>query len=163
MAEVEIHWPQSVATDHLLAAVADLEDAGVTTECLVQPVRRGIISEVLVLVAVPALQPMLKVVFEQVGTDAYAAARRFIRRLYGQDEGESSSTDASPAPAAVVFESTETGAQFVFTPGLPDEAFRAAMEMASGPASGRWGWDTCAGTGLRCVAGSACAEREPPS
>ena len=156
MAEVEIHWPQSVATDHLFAAIADLEDAGVSTECLVQPVRRGIVSEVLVLVAVPALQPMLKVVFEQVGTDAYAAARRFIRRLFGRDdEGESSSKDASPAPAVVVFESTETGAQFVFTPGLPDEAFRAAMEISSGPASGRWVWDTGAGNWLMFEAGTA--------
>lgn len=139
MADVEIHWPAAVAADRLLDAVAVLDEAGVESECLIQPVRRGVVNEVLVLVAIPAMQPFLKAVFESVGVDAYAAARGFIRRLLG---GESTTlADPDSAPAAVVFESTATGARFVFTPGLPEEAFRAAMEIATGPDPAQWVWD----------------------
>lgn len=157
MAEVEIHWPEAVPTDQLLGAVADLEGAGIETECLVRPVRRGIATEVLVLVATPALQPMLKMVFERVGVDAYDAAKSFIKRLFGgdQDDGAPSTPAPAPAPAAVVFESTQTGAQFVFTPGLPDQAYRAAMEMPPTTIRGRWVWDTSSEKWLMFEAGTA--------
>jgi hypothetical protein len=152
VAELEIHWPETVETTRLFDAIAELEEAGIETECLSQPVRRGIVVEALVLVAVPALEPFLKVVFEKVGTDAYNAVRRFVRGLFGQDDrrGQPSGT----APAAVVFESTATGAQFVFTPGLPDKAFRAALGIDPGQQPGRWVWDASAQRWLRFEAGT---------
>jgi len=129
MPDVEIHWPDRVDTAPLLEAAAFLEESGVAMECLVQPVRRGLPMEALVFVASPALEPFLKAVFEKVGGDAYAAVRRLVRTLLG---GARRTERAGPVPTAVVFESTETGAQFVFTDGLPERAFRAAVEMDPG-------------------------------
>lgn len=49
---------------------------------------------------------------------------------------------AAPRPEVVVFESAVTGAQFVFTTGLPAIAFQQAIELDPGTGPGRWVWDT---------------------
>jgi hypothetical protein len=92
---------------------------------------------VLVLLTTAAVEPFLKTVFEQVGRDAWQGLRRFVRRLTGDD-----APDRSPVrPQAVVFESSATGAQFVFTAGLPVSAFQQAIDLDPGDGPGRWIWD----------------------
>lgn len=66
--------------------------------------------------------------------DAYELVRRFVGRLLGRGA-------TRPEPLSVVFESTTTGTQFVFTSGLPDEAFRLALMLDPGAEPGRWTWD----------------------
>lgn len=158
MADVEILWPDKIDTEPLLEAVAFLEEAGVETECLVQPVRRGVPLEILVFIATPALEPFLKAVFAKVGGDAYDAVKHFVGRLLARrrkadaDQGrpaDAAEPEGTSGPSAVVFESTESGAQFVFTRGLPDDAYRAALEVDTGTTPGRWVWDPTAKAWMR--------------
>jgi len=135
MSEVEIFWPESLPTDALLEGAAMLRDNGIETTCRVQPVRRSAVLSVLVLLSSVALEPLLKTFFEQVGEEAWRGLQKFVRRLTG-DGG-----DPAPGPAAVVFESSATGAQFVFTAGLPAAAFQQAIELDPGDGPGRWIWD----------------------
>lgn len=137
MAEAEIFWPESLPTDALLAGAGTLRDGGIETTCRLQPVRRGAGLSVLVLLTTTALDPILKSVFEQVGREAWQGLRRFVRRLTS-DEDQA----GAARPEVVVFESSATGAQFVFTAGLPVAAFRQAIELDPGSGPGRWVWDT---------------------
>jgi hypothetical protein len=134
---VEIYWPAGVPADSVLDAVAELREAGVETECRIQPVRRSADLSVVVLLCGSVVGPFLKVLFERLAGDTYASLESWVKRLLGR-----SGEDRSPAPASVVFESEATGAQFVFTPGLPDEAFRQALALEPGEEPGRWVWDT---------------------
>ena len=155
MADVEILWPESLDTQQLLGAAAVLQDAGVDTECLAQPVRRGPLLEAVVMVATPALGPFLKALFEKVGADGYEALRDFVKRLLTKRHPHKKEAAHGEAPAAVVFESKATGAQFVFTPGLPEEAYREALKADPGAAGGRWVWDTSARAWLEFEKGQA--------
>ena len=107
---------------------------GVQADCRVQPVRRGAEMAAVVLLSGSVVGPFLRAVFERFGGDAYAALRRWVQGLFGRDDG-------SRAPSTVVFENTATGAEFVFTPGLPEDAFRQAVALDPGPEPGRWVWD----------------------
>ena len=49
----------------------------------------------------------------------------------------------------MIFESSATGAQFLFTAGLPDEALRKALELDPETEPGRWMWDESAHDWLR--------------
>ena len=153
MADVEILWPESLDTEELLGAAAVLQGAGVDTQCLSQPVRRGGLLEALVMVATPAMGPFLKALFEKVGADGYEALRDFVKRLLTKRHPHKNENAA--APTAVVFESKATGAQFVFTPGLPDEAYRAALTVEPGATGGRWVWDSSAQAWLEFEKGQA--------
>jgi hypothetical protein len=137
MNEAEIFWPASLPTDAMLDGAATLRDSGIETTCRIQPVRRGVGLSVLVLLTTTALEPFLKVFFEQAGREAWRGLQRFVRRLTGDDESD----DAAARPEAVVFESSATGAQFVFTAGLPVSAFQQAIELDPGDGPGRWTWD----------------------
>lgn len=141
---VEIYWPASVPTDPVLGAVAELREAGVETECRIQPVRRSADLSVVVLLCGSVVGPFLKVLFERFAGDTYASLESWVKRLLGR-----ASDDRSQTPASVVFESEATGAQFVFTPGLPDEAFRQALALDPGEEPGRWVWDPQEHTWLR--------------
>jgi hypothetical protein len=152
MTQVEIHWPESAPTEPLRGAVDLLEESGVQTEALLQPVRRGIPVAVLIFVATPIVESFLKTLFEKVGSDAYDGVRRFVRRLIDSD-GE----QPAEGPTAVVFECVGSRAQFVFTPGLPDKAFRAALAVDAGTDGGRWVWDSTRHEWLR-FEGRAVAE-----
>lgn len=134
---VEIYWPASLSADPALDAVAELERAGLTAECRVQPVRRSAELSAVVLLYGSVVGPFLKAVFERFAGDAYAALQSWVQQLLGRERGE-----AGRAPASVVFESGTTGAQFVFTPGLPEGAFRQALALDPGEEPGRWVWDT---------------------
>jgi hypothetical protein len=133
--KVEIYWPATVPAAHALDAAAELETAGITTECRVQPVRRSAELSAVVLLCGSVVGPFLKVLFERLAGDAYTSLQLWVQRLLGRER------DDAPAPASVVFENEATGAQFVFTPGLPDEAFRKALSLDPGAESGRWVWD----------------------
>ncbi len=137
MAEAEIFWPESLPTDALLAGAGALRDSGVETTCRLQPVRRGAGLSVLVLLTTAALDPFLKAVFEHVGKEAWQGLRQFVHRLTGDEAGV-----VAVLPEVVVFESAVTGAQFVFTTGLPAIAFQQAIELDPGTGPGRWVWDT---------------------
>ncbi len=138
MTEVEIFWPETLPTDALLDGAATLRDNGIETTCRIQPVRRSAGLSVLILLTTAALEPLLKTFFEQVGQDAWRGLQRFVGRLTGD---EKKPDDTAPRPEAVVFESAATGAQFVFTAGLPVSAFRQAVELDPGEGPGRWIWD----------------------
>lgn len=135
MTEVEILWPAALPSDPMFEAEAPLREAGVSTTCRVQQTRRGPEMVVLVFLTTSALKPMLAALFEHVGESAYQSLRRFVARLLKHEE------EAAPAPRSVVFQSTATRAEFIFTPGLPDEAFRQAVELDPGTEPGRWVWD----------------------
>jgi hypothetical protein len=143
--EVEIFWPAALPTDPLLEAEAPLREAGVGTTCRLQRPRRGPELAVLVFVTTSALKPMLQALFEHVGDGAHQALRRFVSRLLKRDDD----ADAEPAPRSVVFESSTSGAQFVFTSNLPDEAFRKAVMLDPATEPGRWVWDQSANAWLR--------------
>ena len=140
MSDVEIIWPSTLAQDRLVGVADDLEKAGVPTTCRIQPVRRGPETIVMVIMSSTLLEPMLKSLFQRVGEDAYRALRQFIGRVFGRDDDAKEETD-DDAPDAVIFESSTTGAQFLFTPHLPDEAMRKALELDPGAEHGRWVWD----------------------
>jgi hypothetical protein len=134
MTEVDIFWPDRLPPAPLLEAAAPLREAGLDPACRLQPVRRGAELSVLVLVTGAVVEPFLKAMFERFGGDAQAALARFVRRLLRRD-------GRVDAPASVVFTSELHGAEFVFTPSLPEEAFRQAMALDPGPEPGRWVWD----------------------
>ena len=133
--KVEIYWPASVPATHALDAAAELEGAGIDTECRVQPVRRSAELSAVVLLCGSVVGPFLKVLFERLAGEAYTSLQLWVQRLLGRDG------DGTTAPASVVFENEATGAQFVFTSGLPDEAFRKALNLDPGDEPGRWVWD----------------------
>ena len=138
MAEVEIFWPASLPTDALLDGAAVLRNDGVATTCRLQPVRRNATTAVLVLLTTAALDPMLKAVFSEVGTSAWKSLQRFVRKLFSDDDHAAAASQRRPE--VVVFESTSTGAQFVFTANLSATAFQQAIELDPGDAPGRWVW-----------------------
>jgi hypothetical protein len=110
--------------------------------CRLQPTVRGVPGlSVLVLLTTSALEPLFMALVQRAGTEAYPVLQRFVRRLLGRGEDAAAS---GKAPTSVVFESAATGAQFVFTPGLPEEAFRQAVELDPGAEPGRWTWDAAA-------------------
>ena len=137
MAEVEIFWPETLPTDALLDGAAVLREDGVATTCRLQPVRRNATMSVLVLLSTTALDPILQAVFSQIGTSAWKSLQRFVRKLFSDDPA--AATDRK-RPEVVVFESTSTGAQFVFTANMSASAFRQAIELDPGDAPGRWVW-----------------------
>jgi hypothetical protein len=141
--EVEILWPAALPPDPMFEAEAPLREAGLSTTCRVQHARRGPEMTVLVFLTTSALKPMLAALFERVGENAYQSLRRFVARLLKHED------EATPAPRSVVFQSTASGAEFIFTPGLPDEAFRQAVALDPGNEPGRWVWDHHLGTWLR--------------
>jgi hypothetical protein len=134
MIEVDIFWPDRLPPAPLLEAAGPLREAGLDPACRLQPVRRGAELSVMVLVTGVVVEPFLKVMFERFGNEAHAALAGFVRRLLRRQ-------DRVPAPACVVFTSELHGADFVFTPSLPEEAFRQAMALDPGPEPGRWVWD----------------------
>ena len=141
MNEVEIFWPRSCSSEILTGAVKDFEVAGFETTCRLQPTRRNVeLAALIVFGTTTIVKPFLGAAFEQIADDAYAALRRFVANIFGRP---SSKTDRDPAaPNAVLFESTQSRAQFVFTDDLPDEAYRSALELDPGEAPGRWVWST---------------------
>jgi hypothetical protein len=152
MTEAEIFWPESLPTDALLDGAETLRGSGIETTCRLQPVRRGAGLSVLVLLTTSALDPLLKTVFEHVGGEVWKALQRFVTRLLdddkADDKADGKADDVARAsangrrPEVVVFESASTGAQFVFTTGMPSAAFRQAIELQPGDEPGRWVWDT---------------------
>jgi hypothetical protein len=146
MAEVEIIWPSNLAEERLVGVADELEQAGVATTCRIQPVRRGPETIVMILMSSTVLEPMLKSLFQHIGEDAYGSLRRFIGRIFGRDDdhkgGDGQQTvKAKDAPDVVIFESSTTGAQFLFTPNLPNEALKKALELDPEAEPGRWMWD----------------------
>lgn len=133
--KVEIYWPATVPAAHALDAAAELAEAGIDADCRVQPVRRSAELSAVVLLCGPVVGPFLRVLFERLAGDTYAALQFWVQRLLGRDG------DDTPSPASVVFESEATGAQFIFTPGLPQEAFQKALSLDTGDEPGRWVWD----------------------
>lgn len=141
MTEVEIYWPASQPADVMFAAEAILREAGIHATCRLQPTRRG--SEtVLVLLANAAIGPFFGILFERLGEEAWTSLRAFVDHLLKHKHER-------PAPSSVVFESAVNAAQFVFTTGLPVDAFRKAIEMDPGSEPGRWTWDSDKGSWLR--------------
>ena len=139
MTEVEIFWPEQLPTEPLLDGAASLREGGVETTCRIQPVRRSLGLSVLVLLTTTALEPFLKVVFEHAGREAWQGLQRFVRKLTG---AESTAGTKLVRPDAVVFQSSSTGAQFVFVAGLPVRAFQQAIELDPGEGPGRWTWSS---------------------
>lgn len=135
MVDLEIHWPQQLPPEPLTLAVETLRRAGIEPTCRLQPTRRGVAEmSVLVLIGSTALEPLFKSMVDRLADDAYDVIRRLVGGLLGRR--------AEPqAPHSVVFESTATGTQFVFTSGLPEEAFRQAIGLDPGEEPGRWTWD----------------------
>jgi hypothetical protein len=136
MDEVEIFWPAGLPADGLLEAERALLEAGIDTTSRLRPAVRGAELSVLVLLTGSVLEPFLKGLFERVGVVAHAALADFVRHLLRRQEHR-----PVPAPASVVVEISATGDQLVFTPNLPEEAFRQAIALEPGPAPGRWVWD----------------------
>jgi hypothetical protein len=149
VSEVEIIWPASLEQERLDAAADELAAAGVETTCRIQPVRRGAETAVLVLLTTSALEPFLKAVFQTVGQEAYGALKRFVGKLFGHDPTQKPDAATTGSPDVVIFESTTSGAQFLFTSGLPNEAFKLAVELDPGPEPGRWVWDSQAHNWLK--------------
>ncbi len=101
----------------------------------------------LVLLTTSALGPLLEAVFEHFGGEAWKALQRFVRQILGDDRLAGDGDSAHPE--AVVFQSATTGAQFVFTPGMPALAFRRAIEQAPDGGPGRWVWDSARGKWIK--------------
>ena len=142
MTEVEIFWPARLPAAPMLEATAPLQEAGLDATCRLAPVRRGGEFSVMVLISGVVFEPFLKAMFERFGAEAQAAHEPGQGRLLRRDEG-------GQAPASVVFTSELHGADFVFTPSLPEEAFRQAIALDPGPEPGRWVWDQHERTWLR--------------
>lgn len=141
MTEVEIFWPAAFPSSPALEAETLLRNAGVQATCRIQPVRRG--SEtVLVLLTNAALEPFFGALFERLGGEVWAGLRNLVAHLLKQRRGQ-------PAPTSVIFESTSSCAQFIFTTDMPVNAFRKAIELNPGPEPGRWTWDVKNGSWLR--------------
>ncbi|MEV5598666.1 hypothetical protein [Streptomyces sp. NPDC052496] len=133
MTEVEIFWPAAYPLDAVHTTDALLRESGIQATYRRAPMRRGPETYALVLLAGHTLQPFLRAVFERVGADAYSGLRTFVSGLIGRKP-------AADAPGAVVFECVSTRAQFVFTHGLPDAAYRQALALDPGTTPGRWAW-----------------------
>ena len=104
----------------------------------------------MILMSSTVLEPMLKSLFQHIGEDAYGSLKRFVGRIFGRgSDDDGKEDDGKDAPDAVIFESSTTGAQFLFTPHLPDEAMRKALELDPGSEPGRWVWDDKAHDWLR--------------
>jgi hypothetical protein len=135
MNDVEIYWPAALPQDSLHDAQQLLRELGMETTGRLEPSRHGDPGlTVLVLLTTSVLEPLLSAFARKLGTDAIPALQRLVRQLFGKPE-------ASIKPATVVFESTTSGAQFIFTPDLSDEAFRKAVVLDPGEEPGRWIWD----------------------
>ena len=147
MTEVEIIWPAALEQDRLDNAADELTAAGVETTCRIQPVRRGAETAILILLTTSAMEPFLKALFQRVGEGAYDVLKRFVGKLFGDDANGKAT--AKKAPDVVIFESTASGAQFLFTAGLPSEAYQEAVQLGAEPEPGRWMWDTEARSWLR--------------
>jgi hypothetical protein len=139
MTEVEIIWPATLAQGRLGDAAGELSAAGIETTCRIQPVRRGAETAVLVLMTTSALEPFLQATFGHLGEEAHSALKRFVARLFGRDLPQ---PDDAGSPDVVIFESTSTGAQFLFTADLPAAAYRQALSWDSTAEPGRWMWHT---------------------
>jgi hypothetical protein len=149
--EAEIFWPSSLPAGPALEAEALLREAGVDATCRLQPVRRGTES-VLVLLTTVTVEPFLGAVFERYAAvaeaglrSAEAGLRHFVsllfRRLHKEGAAETAAeTPGENGPKVVVFESAN-GAQFLFTPNLPVDAYRKAVQIGPSPRKGRWMWD----------------------
>ena len=133
MTEVEIFWPASLPASPAHEAEAALRQAGIEATCRLQPVRRGAES-VLVLLTNSALEPVLGAVFSRLSDEVWHGLAAVVARLLKHTAGH-------PAPKVVIFESAASGAQFVFTSDLPEDAFRKAIEIDPGTRPGRWMWD----------------------
>ena len=142
--QVEIFWPPAVAAQTLADAEHTLRLAGVEPVSRRRQVTRGPEVAVLVFVANTVLGPMLKALFEKLGEGAYGPLRSFVTRVL---TGEPSS--AAPGPTVVLFRSATSGAEFVFTSSLPEEAYRKAVDVDPGTEPGRWMWDQGSRTWLR--------------
>ena len=136
MTEVEVFWPAGSPIESCQVALRPLEEHGIETTCHQLRVSRSAETAVLVLVASTTLQPFLSALFDGIGADAHRSLRRFVRSLL---RGESE-TPAAQSPRAVIFESSATGAQFVFTDGLPAEAYEQAIALDPEGRRGRWAW-----------------------
>jgi hypothetical protein len=146
MTEVEIIWPATLAPSGIGDAVDELISAGIDTTCRIRPVRRGAETAVLVLMTTTALEPFLEATFGRIGDSAYDALRRFVARLFGRDRQRA---EEDPAPDVVIFESTSTGAQFLFTADLPAVAYQRALEWDVDDEPGRWMWHAGSNNWLR--------------
>jgi hypothetical protein len=139
MTEVEIFWPGSLPPAPALEAETALREAGVQATCRLQPVRRG--SEaVVVLLTTAAVEPFFGAFFGQLGENVCDGLRNLVDRLLKRTGGH-------PAPKSVIFE--KAGARFVFTTGLPADAFRKAIEIDPGPERSQWTWDVKNSSWLR--------------
>jgi hypothetical protein len=101
----------------------------------------------MILVASTTVEPFLSAVFDRVGADAHSALRRFVGALLGRPAPDAAQhadgdgrTDGDRAPRAVIFESSTTGAQFVFTDDLPAAAYQQAVTLDPPGGRGRWVW-----------------------
>lgn len=148
MTEVEIIWPASLEPNRLVEAADLLERGGVPTTCRIQPVRRNPQTTVLILMTTSTLAPFFKALFHQTGVDAQAMLKRFLESLFGRN-GDSGAEEAQTGPDAAMFQSAASGAQFLFTPRLPDEALRKALALDPGEDPGTWTWDGQARRWLR--------------
>ena len=148
MTEVEIIWPATLAQDRLGDAADELSAAGIETTCRIQPVRRGAETAVLVLMTTTALEPILQATFGRLGESATNALKRFVAKLFGRDSPQPVASTAG-APDVVIFESTATGAQFLFTADLPAAAYEQALSWDAGSEPGRWMWHTGTSNWLR--------------
>lgn len=143
MSEVEIIWPAKLDQNRLQGVADILGKHGVATTCRVSPVRRGPESTVLILIATTSISTFLKSFLIAAGSDAYRAMSELVGELFGRGGGEDpDGTPGSAAPDRVVFESTVTGAKFLFTPGLPTKALEQAIELDPGSDPGQWMWDS---------------------
>ena len=142
MSSVEIFFPAGGEDDDLDGLVAELEAAGVETTCRVRPIRRSSDQAILVVVATTTLQPFLAAFFQQFSPAAHKVLRRFVARLA---HGHA----ATAVERTVVMEASGTGAQFVFTPGLPATAYQQAIAHDPGEHPGRWVWHDTSSRWLR--------------
>jgi hypothetical protein len=145
MTQVEIFWPATVPIGTLSSAEATLQEVGIETISRRRQVSRGPEVAVLVFVVNTVLGPMLKTLFENLGDGAYRTLRAFVTRVLSSQ----SKAAAGPVPNVVLFRSATSGAEFVFTSNLPEEAFRKAVEVDPGAEPGRWVWDPRSRTWLR--------------
>ncbi|MBW5483286.1 hypothetical protein [Streptomyces bambusae] len=132
--EIEIFWPASLPSEPAAAGEDMLRGAGIETSCLLRPVRRGGVSEtVVVLVSSAVLEPFLRTLFQRVADEAASGLKAFVGRLLERP------AEGAPTPDGVVIESSPTGARFRFTADLPDAAYEQVVGVDAGDK--RWAWD----------------------
>ncbi|GAA2409010.1 hypothetical protein [Streptomyces coeruleofuscus] len=129
---VEILWPSSLPSDPAEEGQDLLRDAGVDTQCMLVPTRRGAAEVVLVLVMTAVLDPFLRSLFQKVAEDAHKGLKAFTDRLFATRQG-------TPAPQGVVFE-VPAGGRVTFTPDLPVGAYEQAVGLDV--RDQRWSWDS---------------------